>query len=363
MKTINRNRVAIFVAALILLLVTIVLLFRWAGGDATRRGETMTELEPDTVRLSTLFVDEEMHARLDRELEIFRERYPQIEIEHDAVPYRTVSRNLMDGESPADLITILNPATFGSDGFHASPVPWSGEIWTLYYNRRVLDRVLGQPPTQPQNFGELIELFERVDAGGLRPLALGASHGWPLTSLVQHVAGGLAGNRGTVAQDIAAGRVDPDGPELQRVFALLREWRERSWIPADAPHQPWTAGVRQVLEGEAAFTLLNQQFFTPVPYARRDEIAFLVFPGEWAIGSVIYLARPSGRPDRPAVVALESFLTSPGTVDRLERTLGRPFFGGVQDAALPAVLIPSITGDPNAPYHRRLWQAAVDAVW
>ena len=349
------------IAAAAMLLISLILLVRFAGPFAG--GGRTADLEEGSVSLATLFTDEELHARLQRELTVFTERFPGVEIDHRAVPHRDLSSALHAGEPTADLVTIVNPAAFEADRFHAPPVPWSGQLWMLYFNRPVLERALGEIPPQPQNINELVALFERVHAAGLTPLALGASHGWPLTALIQHLSGALAADGGDTAWNIAAGRAAIDGPEIRRTIELLRQWRERGWISADAPQQPWTAGVRQVLAGEAAFTLLNQQFFTPVPPDRRGEIGFYAFPTPWAVGSVIYLARPSDSEDRHVVREMQRFLTSAGTVDRLSRNLARPFFGGVQDAALPDRLIPSITADPNTPYHRRLWQTAVAGIW
>ena len=362
MATLTRNR-----QIRIVLLSALVLLVMATVGVLVYTRNTVpgsTEIGPDRVTFAVFFLDEAYYARLDRELDVFRSTYPQVAVELRSVSGRNMNTQLREGAAPADVVTVVNPAMFPPDTFHAPAVPWSGEFWGLYFRRSTLESVLGELPPQPNSFNELTTLFSELSDAGTRPLGIGVSHGWPLTALVQHVAGVLSQDgSGAAAARMASGDLQVDDEAFLEAVTMLREWRERGWITEDAPDQPWTYGVREVLAGDAAFAILNQQFLTAVPADLRSDIGFWRFPVEWAVGSVVHLARPSGRDDRPAVRALEGFLTSAGVVDRLERELARPFFGGVRAPTLPGTIIPSVTSDPNSAYHRNLWHTARSAIW
>ena len=357
----NGRRRKAFIAVIVLsFAVAAALVFRFAASESAAG-------KPDEVSVWTLFFDEAPQRAVEAEFPNFTDRFPGWTVNHRALPYRDLDRDfrsaLASGGVP-DILTITNPAEFAQDVFHEDPVPWSGNLWVLYYSKTHLSSLLGEKPVAPSNYAELLELFGRIEKAGRRPVALGASHGWPLTSLVQHIAGaaGSPGGDGTLARDIAAGTVTPGDSRMIPVFEELRMWRSRGWLASGSAEEPWTAGVRDVIAGTAAFTLLNRQFFDALPPENHPDIAFFPFPADWAVGSFIYLARPSAQPDRPAVREFRNFLLSAGVVDRLEGALALPFFGGVRDDALPARIIPSVTGNLTGSYHRELWYAAREAV-
>lgn len=361
MRNSRRATVLVIVAVVLAAASTVVAVLLRRPGEAP--AEPAPVEREETVTITTFFVDETRREAFEVELLVFQELFPQWTPQHIATPYRETVDLLQaaaEAEMP-DVVTIINPELYDGSLFHETPVPWGGNLWGLYYHEPTIVEALGEVPQRPADLDELLALFVSVAEAGLRPLAIGASHGWPLTSLVQHLAAAMYGEP-AVAREIAAERLPVDGPEIAEVLALLRTWRERGWIADNAAELAWPAGPSEVAGGDAAFTLLNDQVTTPIPAERRGEIGYLDFPGTWAIGSIYYLARPASQENRRSTSELMRFLLSAGTVDRLERAMKLPFFGGVRDTDLPESLIPSVTSTTNSPYHHALWQAAAEAI-
>ena len=262
------------------------------------------------------------------------------------------------GDPEPDLVIARNDAG-GQFLPHRRTLLWTGDLWTLGVNTRVLGEKTADfsekaaAVTSPE---ELTALLEEIRRAGIIPLAAGNSHGWPLALWDEHL-----------SALIRKGQMDPpdtvfsrSGEEVPPSWAVLKEWREKGFFLEEVLDQGWARGIQAAAEGKAAMVLMAGNMAASIPRSLRDRFLFLPFPGSrngagWAVGSGISLSVNTASPLPGETEALEEYLTSPGVTGLLEERTGLLFTS--REEAPAGIFLPSWVPLANTPEMRSYTEA------
>lgn len=124
-------------------------------------------------------------------------------------------------------------------------------INTLFYNRRLLERLNLAPPT---TWPELEKAVHRLRAAGIAPLVQ-SSEPWQVATLFENLlllTGGPEYYRRLFVRQSPQAAVDPRlAQSLQRLRSM------KSWMLSPAEEQPWTEAVKRFSRGEAAMFVMG----------------------------------------------------------------------------------------------------------
>ena len=140
----------------------------------------------------------------------------------------------------------------------------------------------------------LNELFEKTAAAGFTPIALGSKYGLPLAAWIQHL---TAFENGV---DTAENMLSSDFSDTSEAYQLaLKDFKtfiENGWVDPDYTKNDWPVALKKLLNGDAAFMLINENQTSSIPGDKVDDIGFTSFPNssaetgqKWLIGSVNYI--------------------------------------------------------------------------
>ncbi|WP_426340674.1 ABC transporter substrate-binding protein [Pseudoduganella sp. S-14] len=124
-------------------------------------------------------------------------------------------------------------------------------INTLFYNRRLFERLNMAPPT---SWPELEKAVHRLRAAGIAPLVQ-SSEPWQVATLFENLlllAGGPEYYRELFVRQSPQAAVDP---RLAQALQRLRSMK--SWMLSPAEEQPWTEAVKRFSRGEAAMFVMG----------------------------------------------------------------------------------------------------------
>ena len=124
-------------------------------------------------------------------------------------------------------------------------------INTLFYNRRLFERLNMAPPT---TWPELEKAVHRLRAAGIAPLVQ-SSEPWQVATLFENLlllAGGPEYYRELFVRQSPQAAVDP---RLAQALQRLRSMK--SWMLSPAEEQPWTEAVKRFSRGEAAMFVMG----------------------------------------------------------------------------------------------------------
>ncbi|TVQ27538.1 MAG: hypothetical protein EA383_02375 [Spirochaetaceae bacterium] len=226
------------------------------------------------------------------------------------------------------------------------PTAWSGQLWALGVHSSALGLLEQDQPQLAQGLlqGTLdIDAFETVlhvlHGHGIAPITLGNSHGWPYLLWVQFVTAAVHGS--SSVQTFPHAESMPETIEASR--QRLSSWREREWFHLGAWPRGWAAGLTPLMDGSAAFSIMNETMLTALPPQNRRNMIFVPFPGSatndpWTVGSVHYLGVLTEASNRRTARALITYLRTADVTTRLSETTGRPFFSWDTGETPPQIL-------------------------
>lgn len=124
-------------------------------------------------------------------------------------------------------------------------------INTLYYNRRVFNR-LGMTP--PRTWDEFARVAAKLKQAGIIPLAQ-SSETWQLASLFENLV--LAESGPGYYRDLFVRRTPEAFADERLTHALKRLKQLREWMPVPLEERPWTDMARQFADGKAAMFIMG----------------------------------------------------------------------------------------------------------
>jgi len=202
--------------------------------------------------------------------------------------------------------TALAPDLEAKDGKGPFFFPLTIQPWGLFYNPTLLAK---SGIAKPATLSELEAAFESLAKRGTRPLALGASAGWPALGLLAILDLRLGG-RSAYVSELQGKSVEPDS-RLLASLTMLEKWRDRRWLSADAAALSWDGALAAVEAGRAAFTYLPSSAWSR--YQKKGQLGFAAFP-KGSIGEVGELATIEGfalaassRSREPALALLDVY--------------------------------------------------------
>jgi len=152
-------------------------------------------------------------------------------------------------------------------------LPSSVYLWGLFYNPKTLKRAGIEPP---RTWAALVDSLGKLKAGGVTPIAVGASFGWPGLAWVSAL--DLRLNGADAHKALLAGTRPFDDVEMLRVYSTLVEWKAKGWFDAKAASKNWPEALADVSSGRAGFVLLGA--FGLSRAGNPEELAFLPLPDQ-----------------------------------------------------------------------------------
>jgi len=314
------------------------------------------------VRLVSPFEDPTWKAAMGSEVDEFGALFKRCRVETTQTDFAGALSIVASAERDWD-VAIGSAAFLDSPALFAEPPePLTGSLWGIYCNRRVLERAgIGPKAGDPGLAGRLaageysIEDLGRacaaVKAGGAVPIALGSRFVWPLAVWIQAFM--AAGGSVDEAARLPEPGFDPASPALQGAIAAFSSFIEAGYVQADHAARDWPASLRSVVQGKAAFCLVNEEFVASLRPEERKSVAYLPLPGSaaggkarWAMGSLVYIGRSRKAAGSEAAGRLLEYLTSPGATERLALRTGAPFFAAGRG---PGRMIPSVSSASQHP--------------
>jgi ABC-type glycerol-3-phosphate transport system substrate-binding protein len=296
-----------------------------------------------------------------REIELFEALNPGISVQTQSVPLGDLNRRWSEGWPAGSPDIAVYSKKVSVEGLSSirTPAPWTGSLWALYANTRVTAEIpewSEGPPAEWLDGNASLRDFEAVlqnlASNDVPGISVGAKFVWPFAAWVQHLA---------LARDDSAATLMDDNlrltPDAREALSRWQRWDRDGFIIPQWRALDWPASIQQVVDGKAAFVLLNGNLASSFPREAGEFIAVLPFPGgsSWTVGSVWFLAVPAGTETPGEAAQLFDFLLSEGVTDRLSRGLNVPFFaaGDGQGERVYA----SVTSDTNSPVMNRLGSA------
>ena len=271
-----------------------------------------------------------------------------------------------NGES-AD-IHILQSFPETTDKYTGALVPWSGRLWTLAIHRSSLDLLDVKVPELALRLREgtldtdsLDTVLATLATNNIHPITLGNSHGWPFLLWLQFVTAAQHGP--AAAREFPHTEAIPQS--VMDAHSRLAFWRDNNWFNPETWNRGWAAGLEPLIDGTAAFAILNDTLLSALPPQHRSSMIFVPFPGgtgsdAWTVGSAHYLALLQGsRRQQSAARSILEHLTSPEVTARLSRATGRPFFAW-QSQDDPAMVLDAWIDRANTPELQALARWAVN---
>ena len=370
----KEKKIIILISIIVLIVVSLTLLitFLFFPPPITRDKDV-------TLHIYVHFSDPVRLKNIGEEIELFTALEPRFHILLHNLPFSRLHRDFQSGEldPPADILVTSAPASYGKNTFLKEPIPWAGRLWILYYNKKALKTIGIDPENGKDEISlsfaageigreELEETFSVLKEAGITPITLGAQYGWPLAAWIQHLTafeGGI-----TEAKEMLSDSFDIASPAAHRALQDFSSFIEKGWVWEEYLAKDWPGALKPLIEGKAAFCLLSENLVTSIPWEKRSEIGFLPFPGSasggqtrWAVGSLIYLGIPADVESPKDTQKVLDFLTSPGTTERLSKSLLLPFFSfesasrpEKKNFLKPSRLIPSITSRTDSPVIREI---------
>jgi ABC-type glycerol-3-phosphate transport system substrate-binding protein len=260
-------------------------------------------------------------------------------------------------------VAIGTSAFLSAEASFARPVtPFTGSIWGIYYNKALLEKAgiapaSGQPglpgvfASGSYSLADLEQAFAMIKQEGKAPIALGSQYAWPLAIWIQAII--AAGPDIQAASDLPKRDYDLSSPALSAALDKFQTYVDSGFVNEGHHRQDWPSSVRAVVNGDAAFCLVNEGFISALLAPERAKVGYLPLPGsveggktKWIIGSLVYIGRSSKPSSVSGARKLLKHFSSTETSARLSSALSAPFYSGGRgpDRVLPSVA--SVTTHP-----------------
>jgi ABC-type glycerol-3-phosphate transport system substrate-binding protein len=294
---------------------------------------------------------------LRREAEGFRQRHPNVQVYFQSVDMGSLNEawNKGWGEAIPSLAFGSTDPVNPEQTFLQTPHHWTGQVWALYYNKKVLSGLWPEGP--PERFAngsirldEFEALLQTLAEDGIIPVSVGYRYTWPLAAWIQHLA--MAEGRADPGPPPASTEDNPSTPgqtgqAWQAALERWTRWEKAGWVAPQAFLEDWPMATSRIGQGEAAFSLVTPNLATSISPEFRRNVGILPFPRDGGpactVGSTWYLGIPKTTAEPGLVRALLAFLTSPAVSDRMQTGLNQAFYASGRIEA--GTLAPSVTSD------------------
>jgi ABC-type glycerol-3-phosphate transport system substrate-binding protein len=316
---------------------------------------------PVTLTLIHPFENPIWMKAIETEARAFDEKHWKIDVRVKGMDFGDVNE---EAKKPREWDVAIGSASILGLGnsFAKPPVPFTGTIWGLYYNKAVLASA-GLGPAQgaegtagafasgEYSFDDLEKAFISVKGKGVTPIALGSQFVWPLSIWIQALM--ASGPSLQAASDLAKRDFDLSSPSLQTALAEFSSYLDSGYVSVGHRTQDWPTSIRELVNGKAAFCIVNEQFIASLLAPERSKVGYLPLPGsikrgktDWVIGSLVYIGRSSKAGKRGAARKLLSYFESEAVTSSLSSALSAPFYS-VENG--PTRVIPSVASVTTHP--------------
>jgi multiple sugar transport system substrate-binding protein len=190
-------------------------------------------------------------------------------------------------------------------------LPYSADIWQIFYNKVLFDSL---ELSIPKTWQEFVAVCERLKEKSITPITVGARYRWPAAVWFEYINVRLNGSE--FHRLIIEGRESFTDGRIVNAFELLVQIINAGFFVENAISLAWAEAMGPLLDGKAAMYLMNTSLLTALPEERKDEFASFHFPiiessvPPSAIGVVEGWIAPSNGQNKRAAELFLSFLGS-----------------------------------------------------
>ena len=153
-------------------------------------------------------------------------------------------------------------------------MPYTYYQWGIFYRKDILDKA--GVTKAPEAWDDLVEACGKLNAAGIKPIAIGTKDLWPAAGWFDYI--DLRLNGFDFHQQLMSGKISWTDDRVKAIFAKWRELLDKNCFVADNASVSWQESQALLYQGKAAMMLIGN-FITPnFPPDIRGKMAFTRFP-------------------------------------------------------------------------------------
>jgi multiple sugar transport system substrate-binding protein/raffinose/stachyose/melibiose transport system substrate-binding protein len=252
--------------------------------------------------------DPEPRAADEEIVQMFMEKYPNIEVIHSTVAhedFKQAIRAYLTASTPPDVMTWFagNRARFFIDndqimdisdlwasegwnesypkGFQALStvdgkqyfLPTSWYWWAVYYRKSIFEEQGLEPP---ETWEEFLDVCAKLKEAGYTPLAIGTKYRWTAAAWFDYL--NMRVNGPEFHINLMLGKEKYDDPRVAEVFDYWRVLLDNGYFLEDAAAYTWSEALEPMIRGDAAMYLMGDFIRDSLPDDVEADIDFFRFP-------------------------------------------------------------------------------------